>query len=176
MTREDGARQVRSLAMSFVYAFRGVGYCIRTGRNMRIHLVVTVYVLAFAPFYRFETAEFLLLLVAIGLVLFAETVNTAIEVLVDMEKPCYNISARIVKDVAAGAVLICAVFAAAVGVILFGKPDVLAHIGRTLWENWPLGVLFLFSLPAAAVFIFRRPVPSGPRPVRMKSRRADKLK
>ena len=54
-----------------------------------------------------------------GLVLAAEGFNTAIERLVDLVSPDYHPIAGDVKDVAAGAVLICAIAAAIVGMIVF---------------------------------------------------------
>jgi diacylglycerol kinase len=54
-----------------------------------------------------------------GLVFGAETVNTSIEKLVDLVSPQKNELAGKAKDMAAGAVLICALFAAATGLIIF---------------------------------------------------------
>ena len=146
--------KVYSLARSFRYAGNGIKYCVKNERNMRIHLVTAVYVLIFAQFYHFSQVQFTVLLLTIGMVLFAEAVNTAIEVLVNLETQGYDCLARIAKDVAAGAVLICAVFAAAVGLIMFLKPATIAYIVHFLIVNPVWGVLFLISLPVAAVFIF----------------------
>lgn len=150
-------KTVRSLARSFRNAANGVKYCIRNERNMRIHLTVAAYVLAFAPFYAFTQTQLLLLLLTIGLVLFAEAVNTAVEALVDLETQCYDHLARIAKDVAAGAVLICAVFAAAVGLILYLRPATIALIARFLVADPVWGIIFIISLPLSAAFIFGLP-------------------
>jgi diacylglycerol kinase (ATP) len=53
------------------------------------------------------------------MVLAAEGFNTAIERLVDLVSPDYHPIAGDVKDVAAGAVLICAIAAAIIGAIIF---------------------------------------------------------
>ena len=53
------------------------------------------------------------------MVLAAEGFNTAIERLVDLVSPDFHPIAGDVKDVAAGAVLICAIAAAIVGAIIF---------------------------------------------------------
>jgi diacylglycerol kinase (ATP) len=149
--------KVRSLSRSFKYAGRGIAYCVKNERNMRIHLVVAAYVLIFSPFYAFTQTQYILLLLTIGIVLFAETVNTAIEAIVNLETQCYDNLARIAKDVAAGAVLICAIFAAAVGIILYLKPVTIMYIIHFLVANPVLGVLFLLSLPAATAFIIGLP-------------------
>lgn len=152
-----GVLKVRSLARSFKNAGRGVLYCVKNERNMRIHLVVATYVLIFSPFYAFTQAQYLVLLLTIGIVIFAETVNTAIEVLVNLETQCYDHLARIAKDVAAGAVLICAIFAAAVGIILYLKPLTIMYIAHFFVVNPILGALFIVSLPAAIAFIMGLP-------------------
>ena len=54
-----------------------------------------------------------------GMVLAAEGFNTAIERLVDLVSPDFHPVAGDVKDVAAGAVLICAIAAAIIGMIIF---------------------------------------------------------
>lgn len=146
--------KVRSLARSFKYACRGILYCVKNERNMRIHLVTTAYVLMFSLFYSFTQTQYILLLLTICLVLFAEGVNTAIEAIVNLETQSYDSLARIAKDVAAGAVLICAIFAVIVGIILFLKPATIIYIVHYLIDNPFWGILFLLSIPAALVFIF----------------------
>lgn len=157
MTLEDRVDRVRTLARSFRNAWRGVAFCIKNERNMRIHLMVGAYVLAFAPFYHFTRAEFILLLIVIGMVISAEAVNTAIEAAINLQTQWYDNIARIAKDVAAGAVLVCAFFAAAIGCILYVKPDILIHIVFFLLQNPLWGILFLLSIPAALSFIFLWP-------------------
>lgn len=157
MNRDSGVKQVRSLAKSFENAIDGFVFCTKNERNMRIHLTATFYVLIFSPFYHFSVGQFLILLLTIGMVLFAEAVNTAIEALVNLQTQSYDQLARIAKDVAAGAVLICSVFAAVIGIILFLKFDIITNIIRYFLENWILGLLMILSVPGALCFIFGFP-------------------
>ena len=115
---------------SFVYALRGIGHCIVHERNMRFHLVAAGYTLYFSRFYDFDRGEFLLLLGVIVLVMVCEAVNTSVEATVNLYTREYRENARIAKDAAAGAVLLSAIFAVAVGVLLFWEPTVIAGI----WE------------------------------------------
>lgn len=157
MIRQYSVFNVRTLTKSFVNAYKGIAFCIRNERNMRIHLTFTFYVLVFAPFYHFSTAEMLILLLAIGMVLFAEAVNTAIEALVNLEIQCYDHLAKIAKDVAAGAVLICAIFAACIGLVLYLKPQIIVNIIAYFLANWVLGALLIISLPLFILFILGLP-------------------
>ena len=107
------------LINSFKYAIAGFWYCVRHERNFRIHLIAAVAVIAAAVWFELYAYEIIAIVFAIALVLIAEMVNTAVERVVDNLTTKQNENAKIAKDVAAGAVLVSAVFAAAVGIIIF---------------------------------------------------------
>ncbi len=86
---------------------------------MQIHLVVAVLVVLAGWFFNITTTEWMLCLLCFGLVFGAEMVNTSIENLVDLVSPQRHELAGKAKDMAAGAVLISALFAACVGLIIF---------------------------------------------------------
>ena len=70
-------------------------------------------------YYQLNSSEWLWIIAASGMVLGAELFNTAIEVLVDLVSPEIHPKAKIIKDVAAGAVLIAAFAAVLIGLIIF---------------------------------------------------------
>jgi diacylglycerol kinase (ATP) len=109
----------RSLMYSFDYAIRGIVYALRTQRNMRWHFLVTIAVFVAALAFRISGLELVALAFAVGLVLVAELVNTAVEATVDLATDGYEPLAATAKDVAAGAVLVSAVTAVAVGYVVF---------------------------------------------------------
>ena len=86
---------------------------------MQIHLVVAVLVVLAGWFFNITTTEWMLCLLCFGLVFGAEMVNTSIENLVDLVSPQRHELAGKAKDMAAGAVLLSALFAACVGLIIF---------------------------------------------------------
>lgn len=96
-------------------AVEGVLEAVRTQRHMRWHTVAALVLLVLAPRFGVTPGEFALLCLAAGLVIVAELVNTAVEAAVDLASPEYDPLARAAKDVAAGAVLVAAFAAAAVG-------------------------------------------------------------
>ena len=106
----------RTLADSFGDAARGILFAVKTERNMRIHVTAAVYVLFFSPLLGVSRGEFAALLLAVAVVITAEGFNTAIEMLCDYAQKSYNRFIGRTKDIAAGAVLISAVFAAFVGI------------------------------------------------------------
>ena len=90
-----------------------------TERNMRIHFSVANLIIVFAHFYGLAKTEWAILFLAIGLVITAELVNTAVENAVDTATSEISQTAKTAKDAAAGAVLFAAIISVAVGCFLF---------------------------------------------------------
>ena len=110
--------RLKKLFLGFFYAFRGVGASIRTERNLRIHLTCLAYMLGFllcTDWFVLTRTDWALLMLAAGAVLAAELFNTALEHTVDLATKEYAEHAKKAKDAAAGAVLVCAIFAVIVG-------------------------------------------------------------
>ena len=104
---------------SFSYAFKGLYDLVKSEPNARIHLVATIAAVSAGIFFRISNTEWCIILIVIALVWAAEAINTVIEKLVDHLFPEYHETARIVKDIAAGAVLVCAIVALICGLIVF---------------------------------------------------------
>jgi diacylglycerol kinase (ATP) len=112
------ARRIPPVFQSFNYAIEGVIHALRTQRNMRIHFAAAAGVLVLAFIYNVTRLELIALLIAIAFVLIAEMVNTAVEATIDLSTPSFDPLAKIAKDLAAGAVLIAAINAIAVGYLV----------------------------------------------------------
>jgi diacylglycerol kinase (ATP) len=112
-------RRAPSILESFNFAFEGVIHVLRTQRNMRIHFLIAAGVLIAALAFDVEKLELIALLIAISFVLVAEMINTAVEAAVDVASTSFDPLAKLAKDIAAGAVLISAVNAVAVGYLVF---------------------------------------------------------
>ena len=111
----------RKLIESFKYAIEGIGYCLNTQRNMRIHLVIAAVVIAGCIFLQISSLEFITVIISVSMVFICELINTAVERAVDTATKEYDPIAKIAKDVAAGAVLIAAISSVIVGFLVFGK-------------------------------------------------------
>jgi diacylglycerol kinase (ATP) len=118
---------IRERLASFRYAFHGINLLIRKEHNAWIHLAAALMVIGFGIILKLSAMEWSLIVFAIGLVFAAEAVNTAIEKLVDLVSPQHNKKAGKVKDLAAGAVLICAITAAIIGLLVL-LPKIMALI------------------------------------------------
>lgn len=107
-------------AKSFTYAGRGIWVFVKTTHNAWIHIAILVVAIALGWYLGITVVEWMMLVLAGGLVLVAEAVNTAIEIDIDLTSPEQHPYARDTKDVAAGAVLIAAITALIIGVFIFG--------------------------------------------------------
>ena len=104
---------------SFGFAFKGIGYALKTQHNIWIHCILAIAAIAFGFWLEISQTEWLFVIFAIGFVLVSELFNTAIEVLVDLISPENNPKAGLTKDIAAGAVLVSAITAALIGLFIF---------------------------------------------------------
>jgi diacylglycerol kinase (ATP) len=115
-------RRPPSILESFNYAFQGIIHVLRTQRNLRVHFAVAVLVLIAALYSDVSRLELVALLLAIAFVLIAEMLNTAVEAAIDVATTSFDPMAKLAKDIAAGAVLIAATVAVAVGYLVFSGP------------------------------------------------------
>lgn len=112
-------------AMKFKVALNGFLHVLKRELHMKVHLAAAVLVCAAAWYFELSKGEWLAVIICIASVFAAEVFNSAIEQLCDTLHPAQNKGIGLVKDMAAGAVLVMAVGAAIVGVVVF-LPHVLA--------------------------------------------------
>lgn len=120
-------KRKNNLVKSFGYAASGV---VQAGseRNFKVDVVATVVVFAACAFLQVPAWGWAVVAVCVGVQLAMETVNTAIEAIVDLASPEIHPLAKRAKDCAAGAALITACASVVVGLIVF-VPALLALLG-----------------------------------------------
>ena len=104
---------------SATFALTGLRHGWASQRNFRTEVVLGAFALLTALWLRAPLAPVLL---ACGLVLALELMNTAVEALVDLVSPQPHPLAKVAKDAAAGAVLVGAFLAVLVGAAVLGPP------------------------------------------------------
>ncbi len=148
---------MRKFLKGFKYAWSGIIHCVKNERNMRIHMVAALYVLIFARFFAFSRADYGVLLLTIGGVWSAETVNTSVELLCNKVSKKKDPFIRAAKDTAAGAVLIFAVFAVMLALFLFGDIDGWIKL-YYFYITHPVNLAALILLaPVSLIFITKGP-------------------
>lgn len=135
MKKDDHKMKNDNFFEAWGNATNGIIYSATTQRNIRIQLMLAVIVMVLSLFYGLNTAEFLCLLFAVFMVIFAELINTAIETVVDLFVDVYHPKAKISKDVAAGAVVLAACNALVVGYFIFFKEENLKAISDSIFNN-----------------------------------------
>lgn len=103
---------------SINYAIEGVLHAAKTQKHVKLHFIATGILLFVCFILGVKKLEFILISIISCIVIVTEMINTAIEAMVDLLSPHVQEKARIVKDLAAGAVLIAACIAAIIGYII----------------------------------------------------------
>lgn len=113
---------------TFKNARKGFRLVLKSEKNIRIHIVIAAFVLAFAYFLNFSDIEFCIALFAIAIVIVSEMLNSAIEFALDsIYHNKYSRMVGMAKDISAGAVMFASFISLIIGIILFG---------RHLWGNF----------------------------------------
>lgn len=149
---------MKSLIKSFGYAFSGIFEALRYERNMRIHFVCMIYMYSFLfvyDFFEITRTQLAVIFLANMAVVAAELINTAVERTVDLASEEYTENGKVAKDTAAGAVLVCAIFAVATGIAILGQPEAFSQMFLYYRENPVMFVVFILSIIPTTVFIFK---------------------
>lgn len=101
------------------YAFKGALLLIRKESSIQVQLVIAIVVTVAGFYFNITATQWIFQTIAIGLIMTAEGLNTAIEEIADFVHPDFHNKIGFIKDIAAGAVFIAAVAAVIVGFIIY---------------------------------------------------------
>jgi diacylglycerol kinase (ATP) len=104
---------------SFKYAWEGIVSFFRLEYNAQIHLAITVLVLVLSVTLQLSKWEVIAVVFSIAIVWVVEMINTVIEKMMDFICIERHPQIKLIKDLAAGAVLVAAIAAAIIGCIIF---------------------------------------------------------
>lgn len=162
--------QKRTLVDSFNAAIEGIVYTVKSQRNMRLHFLLAIAVILLAIFLNVNKVEVIILVVAISSVLVAEMFNTAVEKIIDLITPDFHQLAQVVKDIAAGCVLLTAVSSVVIGYLIFSEflmdfhlSSFLLKVRHSPWHITVLSLILVFVLVVFAKSPFKkgRPLRGG---------------
>ncbi len=115
---EDERLRNKNFIDAWKKAFSGIWYGIKTQRNIKVQIVISILVVIAGLILKLTPLEFIFIVIAIFMVIVAEMINTAIEVTVNLITDKYHELAKIAKDVAAGAVVLAAINAVIVAILV----------------------------------------------------------
>lgn len=104
---------------SMHFAFTGIATFLRKETNGQIQLGIALIVILMGFLFHINTMEWLVVILCISLVLSLEMVNTAMEELCNIIAPEYHPQIKIIKDIAAGSVLLTVTGSVIAGTIIF---------------------------------------------------------
>lgn len=104
---------------SFKYAFKGLWWLLQHENSIKVHFFAAVLVTLAGFYFQISNLEWITQFLAIGMVMSAEGLNSAIEKLADFVEPNHQPKIGVVKDIAAGAVVFSATAAIIVGFIIY---------------------------------------------------------
>lgn len=90
------------------YAFKGAWTLLKTEPSIQVQAVISVLVIIAGFYFEITKAEWIFQILAIGLVMSTEGINSSIEGIADFVHPDFHSKIGYIKDVAAGAVLFAA--------------------------------------------------------------------
>ena len=143
----------RNLIDSFNNAINGIIYTIKNEKNMKIHIVTAICIMIMSLFFGLNKIEFLVVCLTICMVVICELFNTAVEVIIDIIVDVYHPKAKIVKDVAAGAVLVSAFISVVIAYfIFFDRVSISVHTGIRIIKQSPVHITVI-ALIITIIFV-----------------------
>ena len=113
--------KVRGFMNSLTLAGKGIIYLFLYHRNMRLIFISGILVFLSGIYLKLKGIELVALCITITLVFMAEIFNTAIELMMDALTEEYHVKIKLIKDIAAGVVLLACLNALGVGYVLLFK-------------------------------------------------------
>jgi len=101
------------------YAAKGFWILITSEKSIIAQVIISLIMTIFGFVMQISATEWMFQFFAIGLVLVAESLNTAIEKMADFIHPEYHKKIGFIKDISAGAAFFAAIFAVIIGLIIY---------------------------------------------------------
>lgn len=109
----------KNFGVALLHSLNGMKYTFQTETNLKIQLLFAIIAIGAGMIVSLDLVEWLILCLTIGMVISAEIINTAIEMVLDLYSETYNEKIKLAKDISSGAVLVTAIVSIIVGCILF---------------------------------------------------------
>lgn len=104
---------------SIGFAFKGAFKLITTEHSVMVQFTIALLLIIAGFVFEISREEWMMQILAFGLVLGIESLNTAVEKIADFIHPEFHNKIGFIKDIAAGAVLFAALAAIAIGLLIY---------------------------------------------------------
>lgn len=111
----------------FLVAINGIIKVFKDESSFRYQFIVFIIAILLSVFFNISPFQWILIIISAMIVFVLEIMNTAIENIIDLISPEYNIKAGMIKDISAGAVLVATIGSVIIGMIIF-VPKILVFL------------------------------------------------
>ncbi|RKS02947.1 MULTISPECIES: diacylglycerol kinase family protein [unclassified Flavobacterium] len=101
------------------YAVKGALKLITTEHSVMVQFTLAIIMIIAGFYFEIDRYEWMMQILAFGLVLGIESLNTAVEKIADFVHPEFHDRIGFIKDIAAGAVMFAALAAIAIGLLIY---------------------------------------------------------
>ncbi len=112
-------RFIKNRLRSILFSLRGILILIKTEKSIQVQVIIAIFITLVGWYFSLSTMEWIAQCIVIGLVITAESLNTAIEKIADFIHPDYHKKIGSIKDVSAGAVGLAAIISLVVAGIIY---------------------------------------------------------
>ena len=109
------ANRIKSIG----YAVRGALLLLQKEASIKVQFTLALLVTAAGFFFNISSTEWIIQLLAIGLVMSIEGMNTAVQEIANFIHPEHNNKIGLIKDIAAGSVFYASIIAIIIGLIIY---------------------------------------------------------
>ncbi|MDD2469558.1 MAG: diacylglycerol kinase family protein [Bacilli bacterium] len=120
---------LKRMVNSFKYSFDGLAYAAKKEQSIILMFICLILALILGFWLQITLLEWFFILIAIGLVLGTELINTSIEATIDLLSPKFHPLAKVAKDTASAAVFVYSLIAFIIGCLVF-IPNIIELIER----------------------------------------------
>ena len=106
---------------SLLYSIKGIFWMLKSERNFQLEVFALIINLFLIVYFKLNSTDVALILLVCFLVLIAETINTAIEKICDFVEPNFNKKIGLIKDIAAGAVILATLLSIITGILVYSN-------------------------------------------------------
>ena len=106
---------------SLLYSIKGIFWMLKSERNFQLEVFALIINLFLIVYFKLNSTDVALILLVCFLVLIAETINTAMEKICDFVEPNFNKKIGLIKDIAAGAVILATLLSIITGILVYSK-------------------------------------------------------
>lgn len=106
---------------SLLYSIKGVFWMLKSERNFQLEVLALIVNLFLIVYFKLNSTDAALIILVCFLVLITEALNTAVEKICDFVEPNFNKKIGLIKDIAAGAVILATFLSIIVGILVYSN-------------------------------------------------------